>query len=155
MIITKAESADLNEILVLQHLAYQSEAKLLNDFTIPPLKQAFSELNQEYEKGIILKAIDENGIIIGSVRAYIEDGTAYIGKLIVHPTKQKQGLGTKLLQEIEHECTAERYELFTSDRSISNLRLYESLGYSKIREEKVSEKLTFIFLEKYSNYQTI
>ena len=42
----------------------------------------------EYKKGIILKALDEKGKIIGSVRGYLEDGTVYIGKLMVHPQDQ-------------------------------------------------------------------
>ncbi len=37
MLITTAELKDLQEILDLQYLAYQSEAKLHNNFTIQPL----------------------------------------------------------------------------------------------------------------------
>ena len=39
MNIEKAEREDLQEILDLQYLAYQSEARLLNNMDIPPLKQ--------------------------------------------------------------------------------------------------------------------
>jgi len=155
MIITKAEEADLNDILVLQHIAYLSEAKLLDDFSIPPLKQVFAEIQQEYDKGIILKAVDEKGSIVGSVRAYIENDTAYIGKLIVHPRKQKQGIGTKLLLEIEHLCLAKRYELFTSHISLRNIKIYENLGYQRIKEEVVTDKLTFVYFEKHLESQTI
>jgi hypothetical protein len=44
MTITKAEKSDLQQILDLQYLAYQSEARLLDDFTIPPLKQTLAEV---------------------------------------------------------------------------------------------------------------
>ena len=37
--IEKAIETDLDEILNLQRLAYQSEAILLNNFSIPPLMQ--------------------------------------------------------------------------------------------------------------------
>lgn len=37
--IVQAEEADLEAILELQRLAYQGEARLLNDFSIPPLMQ--------------------------------------------------------------------------------------------------------------------
>ena len=47
---------------------------------IPPLKQMLEEVYDEFNKGIILKAIDENGVIIGSVRTYQDAGTVYIGK---------------------------------------------------------------------------
>ncbi|MDR2559059.1 MAG: GNAT family N-acetyltransferase [Oscillospiraceae bacterium] len=149
MTITKAESADLREILDLQYLAYQSEAELLNDFSIPPLMQTIDEVREEYAKGIFLKAIeDDNNNIIGSVRAYQENGTAYIGKLIVRPDKQSQGIGTKLISAVEREYPGTRYEIFTSDKSIRTIRLYEHLGYVRFKEQKISEKLNLIFLEK-------
>lgn len=151
MIITKVERVDLKQILKLQYLAYQSEAKLLNNFSIPPLKQTIEEINQEYEKSIFLKATDENGNIIGSVRAFTDKNTAYIGKLIVHPDKQGQGIGTKLLLKIEQECRVARYELFTSNKSIRNIRLYERLGYVKFKEQKISGKLKMVFMEKYED----
>jgi hypothetical protein len=39
MMIEKAQFEDLAEILSLQKLAYQSEAAICNDYTIPPLVQ--------------------------------------------------------------------------------------------------------------------
>lgn len=103
MIIQKAEKADLQKILDLQYLAYQSEAKLFNNTDIPPLKQTLEDVFSEYQKGIVLKAVDENNVIAGSVRGYCENGTVYIGKLMVHPEKQRTGIGTKLILEIENQ----------------------------------------------------
>ena len=57
MKIVKADKTDLSEILALQHLAYRSEAELLGNFDIPPLKQTLSDLQAEYDKKIFLKAI--------------------------------------------------------------------------------------------------
>ena len=42
---------------------------------IPPLKQTIDEVIAEYREGIILKMVDENDVIIGSVRAKESDGT--------------------------------------------------------------------------------
>lgn len=147
IVIEKACKEDLKEILSLQYIAYQSEAKLFNTTDIPPLKQTLEEVNEEFKKGVILKAT-ENGTIIGSVRAYQENGTAYIGKLMVHPDMQKKGIGTMLLSEIEKQFPALRYELFTSTRSIGNIRLYQKLGYRIFKEETVTEELQFVYLEK-------
>jgi len=148
IVINKADRSDLQEILELQYLAYQSEAKLLNDFSIQPLKQTYDEAEREYEKGVFLKATDENGEIIGSVRAYVDNGAAFIGKLIVHPKRQRQGIGTNLMLAIERECPAERYELFTSSKSIGNIRLYERLGYVRFSERRISDDWTFVYMEK-------
>lgn len=146
--IIRAKNEDLEEILALQYLAYQSEARLFGSMDIPPLKQTIEEVCDEYEKGTILKAVDDAGTIIGSVRAYQENRTVYIGKLMVHPNMQKQGLGTKLLLAIEQEYPNQKYELFTSTKSISNIRLYEKLGYKIFKEETVSEELQFVYLQK-------
>ena len=56
--ITKAGKADLEEILALQYLAYQSEAALFGNKDIPPLKETIGEVEAEYDKGLILKDYD-------------------------------------------------------------------------------------------------
>ena len=92
--------------------------------------------------------MDEAGVTIGSVRAREEGDTLHIGKLMVLPEKQGRGIGTQLLVAIEKSCPKPRYELFTSDTSIRNLKLYEGLGYRRFREEQVTPKLRFIYMEK-------
>ena len=148
MNITKAEPEDLLDILALQYLAYQSEARLLNNPAIPPLTQTLDEVRREYKEGIVLKAVDERNVIIGSVRAYSEKGTLFIGKLIVHPQYQGQGLGTKLLGEIERRCPHSRYELFTSTNSVRNIALYERLNYVAFKTRTISDNLEFVYLQK-------
>ena len=68
--ISKADIEDLQEILNLQYLAYQSEAALFGSRDIPPLKQTLDEVIEEYHKGIILKLVDTDNLIIGSIRAW-------------------------------------------------------------------------------------
>ena len=148
ILIEKAEKEDLEEILKLQYLAYQSEAKLFGNMDIPPLKQTIEEVYDEFQKGTILKAVDDGGSIIGSVRAYEDGGTVYIGKLMMHPSKQGQGIGTQLLLEMEKQFPDQRYELFTSTRSEKNIALYQKLGYKIFDEEQVTEELRFVYMEK-------
>jgi len=52
MEIKKAIYEDLVEILDLKKLAYHSEAELLNDYSIQPLTQTLTELQNEFYKGI-------------------------------------------------------------------------------------------------------
>ena len=146
--IVQAEEADLKAILDLQRLAYQSEATLLNDFSIPPLIQTLEEIKEEFRNGIFLKAVDEEGKIVGSVRGTLQGDTLLIGKLMVHPEHQGNGLGSRLLQELEKNWPTPRLELFTSNRSLRNLCLYERNGYTRCAEKAVSPVLTLIYLEK-------
>ena len=147
MTILKAVQDDLQEILALQYLAYQSEAALFGNKDIPPLKETIKELTEEFNKGTILKLV-EDGKIIGSVRAYAKNGTAYIGKLMVHPDHRCKGYGTLLLNEIEKCFPDCRFELFTSTRSEDNIRLYKKLGYMIFDTKKITDELVFVYLEK-------
>lgn len=149
MYIIKAELCDLLEILDLQYLAYQSEAALFGTKDIPPLKQTLDEVIDEYNKGIILKALNEDGKIVGSVRAHENDCTVYIGKLMVHPDYRCRGLGSRLLKEIENAFPEKRYELFTSTKSVDNIRLYEKMGYRIFKNKAVDDELVFVYMEKY------
>ncbi|MCR4867120.1 MAG: GNAT family N-acetyltransferase [Lachnospiraceae bacterium] len=148
MNIYKADHKDLDEILRLQYLAYQSEAALFGTDDIPPLKQTIDEVIAEYEKGIILKLVTDDNVIIGSVRAREENKTVYIGKLMVHPEHRHKGYGTRLLTEIEKCFTCERYELFTSTRSVDNIRLYEKNGYKEYKREALNNELIFVYMQK-------
>ena len=102
------ETADINdaaEILLLQKEAFQSEAKAYNDFEIPPLTETLDELKQLFKNHIFLKATVD-GKIVGSVRASLNNGTCHIGRLVVDPKFQNQGIGKKLLSEIERKCAS-------------------------------------------------
>ena len=149
-VITKAEPADLSDILRLQYLAYQSEAELFGSRDIPPLRQTLDEVIEEYNRGIILKMTDGDKII-GSVRAKECDSTVYIGKLMVHPDYRCRGYGSRLLAEIEHYFPNKRYELFTSTRSVNNIRLYQKAGYKPFKEKAINDELIFIYMEKTGN----
>ena len=145
--ILPAEREDLEEILQLQYLAYQSEAALFKSRDIPPLKETLDEVIEEFEAGTVLKLVEE-GKIIGSVRASEKDGTVYIGKLMVHPTRQRRGYGRHLLEEIEKCYPGKRYELFTSTRSIDNISLYQKCGYKIYDNKVINDELEFVYLEK-------
>lgn len=148
MLIEEAKYDDLLDILDLQKDAYQSEALIYNDYSISPLTQTLDSLKNDFEQNTILKAVDK-GKIIGSVRAYEEDGTCYIGRLIVHPNHQNKGVGKLLMKQIEQNFSrCKKFSLFTGNKSIKNLGLYNKLSYKAVKEEKVSENLSFIYLEK-------
>ncbi|MGI0046742.1 MAG: GNAT family N-acetyltransferase [Nitrosotalea sp.] len=149
MIIQKATVSDAEEILLLQKLAYKSEAELYHDYDIPPMTQTLKNIQDDFERQIFLKAtFDEK--IIGSVRAFAQGETCHIGRLLVHPDFQNQGIGTKLMNEIESWFRAcKRFELFTGDKSEKNMALYQKLGYETFKTEKITEQITLVYLEKH------
>ena len=148
LMIYQANFDDLQEILQLQYLSYQSEAALFGSKDIPPLKQTLDEVIDEYNNGVILKMVNDKNTIIGSVRAKEAKGTVYIGKLMVHPNYRHNGYGTRLIKEIEKFFPNKRYELFTSTRSKDNIRLYQSLGYKIFDSKAINDELKFVYMEK-------
>jgi len=148
MEIERAMIYDAEEILILQKLAYRSEAEIYNDFNIPPLVQTLESIEKDFENQYFLKTV-MNGKIIGSVRAYTKEGTCYIGRLIVHPDFQNRGIGTDLMNEIERIFnTCRRFELFTGDKSERNLYLYQKLGYKIFKKAKITDQTMVVYLEK-------
>ncbi|MNI06784.1 putative acetyltransferase [compost metagenome] len=148
MMISKADPSDLKEILELQYMSYKSEAEIYKDDRIPPLTQTIEELEQEYENHMILKAVID-GCIVGSVRAVEENLTCHIGKLIVNPNYQNQGIGTKLIESIEELFNPiKKFELFTGHKSERNLYLYKKLGYKPFKSVVVNDNLILIFMNK-------
>ncbi len=142
----QATANDAGMILELQKTAYQSEAKRYNDYRLPPLIQTFDEILKDFRKGHIKGCTFRSEV--GSVRGYAENGTCYVGRLIVNPGFQKQGIGTKLMQHIENRFSdAKRYELFTGHKSEEALSLYKKLGYSVFKQKELST-YTLVYLEK-------
>ncbi len=148
MIIERARASDLEEILELQKLAFKSEAEIYDDFNIAPRVQTLEDIKADFRRQIFLKAtIDRE--IIGSVRAYAKEDTCFVGRLIVHPDVRNQGIGTKLMNEIEGLFkTCRRFELFTGHKSEKNIHIYQKLGYKTFKTEKITDNINFIYMEK-------
>jgi len=146
--ITPAEIDDAEVILSLQKRAYESEARLYNDWTIPPLTQSLDSLKDEISAGSVLK-YSQGEAIIGSVRASLQDNKCEIGRLIVAPEFQGQGIGSALLAAIEARFPkAHSFELFTGSRSEGNIRLYRRHGYEIVATKALSPAVTLVFMSK-------
>jgi len=143
-----ADKDDLEKILELQKDCYLEEAEIYNDYKIPPLTQTLESIKQDFEKETFIK-IQFGDKIIGSVRGYLDTDTCKIGRLVVNKQFRNQGLGKKLMQAIEsYFYNAERFELFTGNKSERNLSLYNKLGYTECDRKIINAKLVLVFFEK-------
>ncbi|GAB1817528.1 GNAT family N-acetyltransferase [Herbidospora sp. RD11066] len=160
--IERAGSSDAGEILTLQRAAYVSEAQLYGDPFIAPLVESLEQLRKAIESGILLKAVD-GGRIVGAVRGVVADltpGTSngracVVGRLVVAPDRQGEGIGTALLEALHERVTEEysdvrAFDLFTGHLSDANLRLYKRLGYGETRRERVQDHLTMVHMRRVS-----
>jgi N-acetylglutamate synthase-like GNAT family acetyltransferase len=147
MLIERATIHDAEDILKLQKLAFQSQAKLYDDHSLPPLIQSLEDIKADFKKQVFLKA-SIDGKIIGSVRAHMEQDTCFIERLVVHPDHQNHGLGTRLMNEMEkHFSDARSFELFTGHKSEKSIYFYQKLGYRIFRSEEIKEGLTLLHMK--------
>jgi GNAT superfamily N-acetyltransferase len=146
--IVDAVPGDAEAILALQRLAYQSEARRYDNWSIPPLVETLDSVREHIERHVVLKAIVDDRLV-GSVRGVLTDGICEVGRLIVHPEAQRRGIGAALLDAIEARVSgAAAFELFTGDRSQGNLRLYARHGYVVTHTTPVSAGVSLVFLRK-------
>ncbi|MEU6659366.1 GNAT family N-acetyltransferase [Streptomyces sp. NPDC046821] len=152
VIIAAATEQDAEKILKLQYLCYQSEAELYGDYSIEPLTEPLDSVKAELAGGTVLVArLGEE--VVAAVRGSVDaDGTARIGKLVVHPRMQRHGLGGRLLIAVEAKLgatgAAKRFQLFSGHRSEHNLRLYRKHGYVPVDKRRVDDRLTLVTLAK-------
>jgi anthranilate synthase/aminodeoxychorismate synthase-like glutamine amidotransferase len=145
--IAEATVEDAKEILALQKRAFRIEAERYGDHTLPPLTQTLEEIEAQFEHQYVLKATLK-GEIIGSVRARMEAGTCHVARLVVHPDYHGRGIGTRLMHALESAFDdAERFEIFTGDRSDPALHLYKKLGYTECKRKEM-DTYELVFLEK-------
>jgi ribosomal protein S18 acetylase RimI-like enzyme len=144
-----ASEQDLDHILDLQRKAFHGQALIYNDFTLPSLTQTIIDLKKEFKDRTFYK-VEENGMIIASVRCFINNQTLYVEKLIVDPDFQNRGIGTAIMHDIENRYSAvvSRYELSTGHKSSRNLHLYKKLGYKEMRQKPLNASCNLIVLGK-------
>ncbi len=143
-----AEKDDAPEILALQKVAYQSEAELYGDDSLPALQQSLPDIQADFERMVFLKAV-VNGKIIASIRAHHEDNTAHLSRMIVHPYFRGRGLARRLVADMEQTFPAvKRFEAFTGHKSKRNIHTFTKLGYRTFKTEPFTPSINWVYMEK-------
>jgi len=126
-----ATEADAPEVLVLQRCCWVSEAIANNDLTIPPLKEPLDQVRTWMPDAWVLR---DGGRLVGAVRATLDGDLWKIGRLMVAPDRQGEGLGGMLLRHAEGRAPvgAAWFELFTGAASVGNLARYRHAGYREV-----------------------
>ena len=148
--IERAGVADAGEILTVQRAAYLTEAQLYGDPFIQPLVESLDQLRTLLDGDTIILKATRDGRLVGSVRATVQEQTCLIGRLVVVPDLQGEGIGTRLMEAVEAEVAGSvtSLVLFTGHLSAGNLKLYKRLGYAEYRRERVSDQLVLVHLRK-------
>lgn len=146
LLIEEAQLEDLPAILALQKAAYTSEAEIYG-YGIAPMTQSLEDIQASFQELLFLKAV-RNGELVGSIRARLAEGTCFIGRLVVSPSHQHQGIGRRLLGTMEALHPGMRFELFTGHLSKRNIALYEKMGYAPFKTVRIGDRESLVYLEK-------
>lgn len=145
-----ASVEDVPELLELQYKAFRPVAESVNWLDAPNLTETVEHALGEFPKYTTLKMLSDDGKIIGSVRGRVEDGSLYIGRLMVLPEYQKHGYGRILLHEIQSVLSHNRAWLDTCGELPKTVAFYEREGFRKFATKLFENGHTWISMEKKS-----
>ena len=146
--IVKATLSDVPEIWRIQKSAFEGQAKIYNNYKLPPLVQTLESLKDEFESKVFLKA-EIDGKIVGSVRFTVDGNEIEIERLIVDPNFQNQSVGTVLMKRVEQIVDKKiTFKLFTGIKSSRNIHLYEKLGYKIYTQSETPQGVGLLHMKK-------
>ena len=146
VLISEAGGDDAGELLTLQRAAYLTEGRRQESWDIPPLVETLADVVTGIDGSVVLLA-RQAGRLVGSVRGSVaedenvdndEAGARWvIGRLMVVPDRQGQGIGSHLMDTIEQRMPTgcEVLRLFTGAASLDNLSFYARRGYRETHRE--------------------
>ena len=146
--VAPASLADAGEILTVQRAAYLAEAQLYGDPFIAPLVESLDQVRAVLSGDAVVLAARHGDRLAGAVRGQFNDRTCLVGRLVVAPDLQGQGIGTRLMRALEEEVVDRADLLVIYTGHLSNLRLYRRLGYAETGRERIAAHLTLVHLRK-------
>ncbi|KGM14701.1 hypothetical protein N867_17365, partial [Actinotalea fermentans ATCC 43279 = JCM 9966 = DSM 3133] len=99
---------------------------------LAPLVQTLDEVRAELGRAdVIGLGVWDGGRLVAAVRLRVDGAVAHLGRLVVAPDRQGEGIGSDLLAACERVLppAVGEIRLFTGADSDATLRLYERHGY--------------------------
>ena len=134
------------EVLNIQIPSYNVEAKIIDFYDIPPLKDTVQSLQQcgETFYGYYL-----NKELCGVISIKVDDRVIDIHRLMVHPKHFRKGIAKKLLDFIEIELGSfEAIVVSTGTKNEPAVSFYVRNGFFKIEEIMITEHLSLTTFKK-------
>ena len=92
-------------------------------------------LRRGFENSLAVLGAYENGELIGIIRAVGDGATVvFVQDILVRPHKQRQGVGTALLNAVLERYPDVRQIELTTDNTPETAAFYRSLGFSEFSE---------------------
>jgi ribosomal protein S18 acetylase RimI-like enzyme len=124
----RAVAADAPAIRVLVRAAYQHYVARIGREPMP--------MTADYDRAVVAHQIwlldDANGLAAVLELKPCGGGELSIENIAVHPSRQKSGIGRRLMAFAEEEARrqgCDRVTLYTNEKMVENIALYTRLGY--------------------------
>ena len=147
--VSRATAADAEVIARLVREGFRSEAERYG-IEIPPVREVTADIISAFEQGDVVLIARVNGEPVGTVRGHTqENGIVMVRRLAVLPHARRMGVACALMAVLEQAYPdTQCFELFTGTDTAPAIALYESLGYTRTREEDVQPGVRLVYLEK-------
>jgi ribosomal protein S18 acetylase RimI-like enzyme len=146
--IVSATADDAAAILSIQKRAFAEEARLCDDWLIPPLTEEVEDVVEHIQNQTVLTA-RRGSRIVGSVRGLVSGTVCTIRGLSIDLEHQGCGIGSALLCAIERAHTqVTSFELLTNSAMKGNVRFYERHGYHIKEVRQYSDRISLACMGK-------
>ncbi|USB32597.1 GNAT family N-acetyltransferase [Paenibacillus sp. YPG26] len=123
----------VEQVWLLQHLAFRLEASAIGLTQIPHLPETFESLSQSEET--FYGEITDDGDLLGAI-AVAEDspGRLMITRLMVQPDHLRKGIGSRLLRHVlEHHPHIRHFMVNAGIRNHPAMELYQKFGFDPVK----------------------
>lgn len=149
LVIKRAKVEEAETLKAIQEAAFADDLLKYQDVEGSPATESTERLIEKINS-FYYYTIRHNDEIIGGVNVRkTSDTESRLSRLFLKPTYQNKGIGTKIIKFIEEEFPhTVKWSLDTPYLSYRNQHLYEKMGYKKIGEHRISDKLILFDYEK-------
>ncbi|WP_165980316.1 GNAT family N-acetyltransferase [Paenibacillus sp. FSL k6-2145] len=150
MIYRPSNKGDIPKLLEIQKEVFEEDLQKYQDYDTNPACETWEKMIKSIEVAHHFTIFDRNDNILGAIDIRGNDERMHINKIFIKTECQNSGMGTKAMDFVQKKYTgAKLWTLYTPHLSYRNHYFYEKMGFSKIKEVKVSDRLTLFKYEKY------
>jgi tRNA (guanine37-N1)-methyltransferase len=150
LVVAVAQPSDAGELLTVQRAAFLTEARLNGTLELPPLTETLTELTTSIEGDTVLVA-RLRGRLVAAVRGMAKPGHRwYIGRLVVAPDLERQGIGSLMMDLIEELSPPDTHalQLLIGAASVANQGFYRRRGYVDIERTVNADGVPIVIMER-------
>ena len=142
LIIRRSKTEDAEALLEVQKESFNEDLLKYEDFDTSPANEPIERLIRKINNFYYYTVLLDNEVIGGVDVRKVSDTQCRLNRIFLKVKCHNQGIGTKEIYFIENEFPdVTEWSLDTPFKSYRNHHLYEKIGYKKVGEHRVTDKL--------------